>query len=85
MAKKLFGLSVFLWILLALVVLFFVYGVGRREGFYASATCSERNNENGCKGKNGCTWTPQKCSDSKYYNKNSCENNGGTWSVGYCS
>jgi hypothetical protein len=35
MAKKLFGLSVFLWILIALVVLYFVYGgVGRREGFY---------------------------------------------------
>ena len=33
MAKKLFGLSVFLWILIALVVLFFVYGVGRMEGF----------------------------------------------------
>ena len=31
MAKKLLGLSVFLWILIALVVLFFVYG--SMEGF----------------------------------------------------
>ena len=65
MAKKLFGLSVFLWILIALVVLFFVYGVGRREGFYAGATCSSRSSggKTGClKSKDGkdtgCKWTP---------------------------
>ena len=83
MAKKLFGLSIFLWILIAFVVLFFVYGVGRREGF---SNCSERTNETGCRAsKDGCTWTPQKCSDSKYYNKISCEYNAGTWTMGSCS
>ena len=59
MAKKLFGLSVFLWILIALVVLFFVYGVGRREGFYAGdnsgAACSTRTNYKACV-NNGCKW-----------------------------
>jgi hypothetical protein len=33
MAKKLFGLSI-MWILVLLAVLYFVFGVGRREGFY---------------------------------------------------
>lgn len=60
MAKKLFGLSIFLWVLLALVVLFFVYGVGRREGFYA-ADCSTRTNQVACvrnkdNSPTGCTW-----------------------------
>jgi hypothetical protein len=72
MAKKLFGLSMFLWILIALVVLFFVYGVGRREGFYAAATttCSSRSGgKKGCTysqdGKStGCTWTPTAGSDN---------------------
>ena len=40
MAKKLFGLSVFLWILLAFVVLFFVFGVGRREGYEEEKGCT---------------------------------------------
>ena len=60
MAKKLFGLSVFIWILIALVILFFVYGVGRREGFYAGATttCSSRTTG----GKNRCTYSKEdKC------------------------
>jgi len=34
MAKKLFGLSMFLWILIALAILFFVYGgVDNKENF----------------------------------------------------
>ena len=44
MAKKLFGLSLFLWGLIALVVLFFVYGVGRREGLLNITPASEGNN-----------------------------------------
>ena len=67
MAKKLFGLSVFLWILIALVVLFFVYGVGRREGFYAgecaggtdAATCRILMGAN----KRNCQWNGKKCFD----------------------
>ena len=66
MAKKLFGLSVFLWILIALVVLFFVYGVGRREGFYAgecaSGTNATCNTLMGASGKN-CKWNGAKCID----------------------
>lgn len=67
MAKKLFGLSVFLWILIALVVLFFVYGVGRREGFYAGECAA--GTETTCKtimgasGKNYCKWNGSKCID----------------------
>ena len=39
MAKKLFGLSMFLWILIALAILFFFFGVGRREGLTVKNTC----------------------------------------------
>lgn len=58
MAKKLFGLSMFLWILLALVVLFFVYDVGRREGFYGVVqnTCASRTNQSSCTNLTGCSW-----------------------------
>ena len=36
MGKKFLGLSIFYWVLIVLVVLFFVYGMGRvSEGFYA--------------------------------------------------
>jgi hypothetical protein len=57
MAKKLFGLSMFVWILIALVVLFFGFGVGRREGFQKAAfNCSTSNNQAGCV-SHGCTWT----------------------------
>ncbi len=59
MAKKLFGLSVFLWILIALVVLYFVYGAGRREGFYG--TCANYTTNATCRGQKSdtgesCTW-----------------------------
>ena len=67
MAKKLFGLSIFLWVLLALVVLYFVYGVGRREGFYAGE-CAGGTDAASCKilmGAHGkpCQWTGTKCRD----------------------
>jgi hypothetical protein len=75
MAKKLFGLSVFLWILIALVVLFFVYGVGRREGFYIVdkttgkiIQCSSYTDKNSCQNQSTkdhitCHWddTQSKC------------------------
>ena len=55
MGKKFLGLSIFLWVLLALVVLFFVYGVGRREGFYIVdkttgqiKKCSDYSDSNSC-------------------------------------
>lgn len=58
MAKKLFGLSMFVWILIALVVLFFGFGVGRREGFQKAAfNCSKATNYVGCISHDGCTWT----------------------------
>ena len=71
MAKKLFGLSVFLWILIALVVLFFVYGVGRREGFYGDRSlCSNYTTESSCTSSTGphdvkCKWNSKgsKCTD----------------------
>ena len=42
MAKKFLGLSMFLWVLILLVVLFFVYG-GRKvsEGFAAPQPCAD--------------------------------------------
>ncbi len=42
MRKKLFGLSI-VWILVALVILFFVYGIGRREGYITSSGCTNEN------------------------------------------
>lgn len=66
MRKKLFGLPVFLWILIVLLGLFFVYGLGRREGFYttlsSNTTCSSRGGGSiGCTknsdgSSTGCTW-----------------------------
>ena len=61
MAKKLFGLSVFLWIMIALVVLFFVYGVGRKEGFKAAkaaktVNCGSKKNKDSCTSI-GCSWS----------------------------
>lgn len=83
MAKKLFGLSMFLWILIALVILFFVYGVGRREGFF---TCSDKRTSGGCTIE-GCTWNPSSCSNNTNYNSypNKCKKYGGTYTNAYCS
>jgi len=60
MAKKLFGLSMFLWILIVFVVLFLGFGVGKKEGFKegerAVFDCSSSKNKDGCE-NHGCTWT----------------------------
>lgn len=74
MAKKLFGLSIFLWILIALVVLFFVYGVGRREGFYAGGGCSNYTTNATCRGQTDtggspCTWVTATAKDAKSFCK----------------
>jgi hypothetical protein len=60
MAKKLFGLSVFLWILISLVVLYFVYGVGRREGFYGF--CGVKTTQSSCSSDSDCKWVNNACS-----------------------
>ena len=63
MARKFFGLSTFFCVLLALVVSYFIYGMGVREGFYG--TCSNYTSNEDCKGAysdNGapCFWITPK-------------------------
>ena len=63
MAKKFFGLSMFLWVLILLVVLFFVYGMGRvSEGF----KCNNPNRrvdtvKKNCNYTSGCIWKNSAC------------------------
>ena len=82
MAKNFSIMSLILWGGVLLAILFFVYGVGRREGF---GSCSGRSNEKGCKAREGCTWTDGKCSITKYDKQKTCEYFNGTWTNGYCS
>lgn len=63
MAKKILGLSMFYWVLILLVVLFFVYG-GRKvsEGFAMKKRCDDpktitKDNMKNCNTKYGnCVW-----------------------------
>ena len=70
MAKKFLGLSMFLWVLILLVVLFFVYG-GRKvsEGFAAPQPCADDdrkintslNVQKQCSKNFKCKWTSGAC------------------------
>jgi hypothetical protein len=66
MAKKFLGLSMFYWVLILLVVLFFVYG-GRKvsEGF-AKKPCTDpktitTDNMKHCSYASGCKWKDDAC------------------------
>ena len=74
-----------------LAVLFFVFGVGRREGFVAykfnsslTPSCSSIPSQGNCTQAN-CVWTPASCSDTKYTTSISCNKNGQTWTKSVCS
>jgi Na+-transporting methylmalonyl-CoA/oxaloacetate decarboxylase gamma subunit len=66
MAKKFLGLSMFLWVLILLVVLFFVYGMGRvSEGFAMKKRCDDpktitKDNMKNCNPRN-CVWKDNAC------------------------
>jgi hypothetical protein len=70
MAKKFLGLSMFYWVLIVLVVLFFVYG-GRKvsEGFAGPKPCAdtdrstntELNNQKKCLENRKCKWISGAC------------------------
>ena len=85
MAKNFSKMSLILWGGVLLAVLYFVFGMGRRTEGFASKSCSERKSEDGCKAKEGCTWSAQKCSIASRHNQQSCEDNKGTWTAAYCS
>ena len=64
MAKKFLGLSVFHWVLILLVVLFFVYGMGRvSEGFGCSNHSKKAHtNKASCNTATGnCKWKNNAC------------------------
>ena len=91
MAKKLSKLSLRLWgggVLLA--VLFFVFDMGRKEGFRRNSTstsgCSSYTLQGGCKANN-CTWNTSTCSNNSDYNSQpaACQAKGGTYTGAYCS
>jgi hypothetical protein len=67
MAKKFFGLSMFYWVLIVLVVLFFVYG-GRKvsEGFklhcprgQSLESDTSKKTSAVCEANDSCTWAVQ--------------------------
>ena len=70
MGKKFLGLSIFYWVLIVLVVLFFVFG-GRKvsEGFFTTTPCNQENKTNPkdynlkkcSKNFNKCRWSNNKC------------------------
>ena len=64
MAKKFLGLSVFYWVLIVLVVLFFVYGMGRvSEGFACSNPNVKKHTvKSRCNTQYGnCAWKNSAC------------------------
>ena len=83
MAKKFSKMSLLLWGGVLLAVLFFVFGVGRREGFGA-IPCSNRIQQSSCVNA-GCTWTPASCSNPEYSTSQNCSRVGATWTKGSCS
>ena len=58
MAKKFLGMSI-MSILLIFAILFFVFGVGRMEGFANS--CSSNTTIDACKKSDNCSWSNGKC------------------------
>lgn len=87
MAKKFSKLSLLLWGGVLLAVLFFVFGVGIREGFYAKTkpetkptkTTETTTSTVNCSSyslqggcnANNCTWNSSSCSNNPSYNSHS--------------